>query len=143
MYVVVVGAGKIGAALARWLVDSDQEVAVIERDAVRCSALEEELGSISVTGDATEIGVQARAGAGRADIFIATTGSDGENMVACQLAKHRHGASRTIALVNVPGHERLFGILGIDMTINTADLIVGRIKHELNGLFVEELRGLG
>ena len=103
MYVLIVGAGRVGVSLARWLLAADHEVAVIERDAARCAALENELGSISVAGDGTEADILARAGANRADVFIAATGRDDDNMVACQLARHRFGASRIVAEVNNGG----------------------------------------
>ena len=143
MYVVIVGAGRVGVSLARWLVAAEHEVAVIDTDAPRCAALEDELGSISVLGDGTEAGVLAKAGANRADVLIATTARDDDNMMACQLAKHRFGASRTVALVHIPDHERLFEMLGIDVTISTTDLISGRIREEISGVLVEEAGRLG
>ena len=120
---------------------ADHEVAVIDWDKSRCAALEDELGSLSVLGDGTEASVLAKAGANRADLFIATTHSDDENMVACQLAKHRFGAARTASIVSVPDHERLFGLLGIDVIINTTDLIVDKIQEEMAVLLVEEVGG--
>ena len=63
---------------------------------------------MTITGDGTEVEVLTRAGANRAGIFIAVTGCDDQNLTACQLAKHRFGSSRTMALVNLPNHRRLF-----------------------------------
>ena len=143
MYVVIIGAGRIGTSLARWLVAAENEVAVIDRDPSRRASLEDELGSISVVGDGTEAGVLAKAGANRADIVIAATGRDDDNLAACQLAKHRFGASRTMSLVHIPEHERLFHLLGIDVSINSTDLIIGRIQEELSELLVEEIGTLG
>ena len=143
MYIVIVGGGRVGYAVARWLVGSDQEVAVIDKSATACAALEEELGSITVTGDGTEAETLAKAGANRADIFIAAMDRDEENMLACQLAKLHFGAARTVSLLNVSQHERLFNILGIDATIDKTDLIVGSIQQQLSGVMVEELQELG
>ena len=143
MYVVVVGAGRVGRSLARWLVTADHEVAVIDKDATRCAILEEELGSIAVTGDGTEAEILARAGTNRADVFVAATGRDDENLVACQLAKYRFGASRTIALANLPDHQRLFEMLGIDVTIDATAVIVERIQRELSSITVEEVGSTG
>ena len=139
MYVLIIGAGRVGVSVARWLLAADHEVAVIERDSSRCAALENELGSISVAGDGTEADILARAGANRADVFIAATGRDDDNMVACQLAKHRFGASRTVSLVNIPDHEALFNLLGMDIVINATELVAGRIRQELSELLAEEL----
>ena len=143
MYAVIVGAGRIGGSLARWLVAAGHEVAVIDWDTARCSALEDQLGSISVVGDGTEESILGKAGANRADVFIATTDRDDQNLMACQIAKHRFGAARTISLVNIPDHDPLFGLLGIDQTINITELIVDRIEEHLGGLMFEELDSAG
>jgi trk system potassium uptake protein TrkA len=143
VYVVILGAGKVGFALARWLVTSDHEVAVIDWDPSRCAALEDELGGISVVGDGTDAGVLARAGCNRADIFVGAGGVDEDNLIACQLARHRFGALKTISLVNIPEHEALFARLGIDVTVNATNMIVGRLREELSGaaiLDLEEMR---
>lgn len=132
MYVVVLGAGRIGSALARWLVSYEHEVVVIERDVARAAALEEELGNLTVVGDGTEAGVLYEAGISRADVFVAATGRDGDNLVACQMAKHHFAVAKTVALVNIPEHDRLFRTLGIDVTINVSDLLVTRIQAELS-----------
>ena len=143
MYVVIIGAGRIGASTARWLVAADHEVAAVDQDEHRCAALDSELGGISVVGDGTEAGVLARAGVNRADIFIATTNSDEDNMVACQLARHRFGVSYTVSLVSVPEYERLFNLLGIGVIINTTDLISSRLRDVVSGRLVEEVGSLG
>ena len=143
MYALIIGGGRIGSAIAKWLVDAEHEVAVIDIDPARRASLEDELGSIVVAGDGTEAGTLAKAGANRADIFIATTARDDENLVACQLAKHRFGASRTVSVVNISDHERLFNLLGVDITINTTELLVGRIQEELSEVLVEEVSSLG
>ena len=143
MYIVIVGAGTIGASIARWLVAADHEVAAIERDESKCASLETELGSISVVGDGTEAGVLAQAGVNRADIFIASMGSNEDNMVACQLARHRFGVSYTVSLVSVPEYEKLFNLLGIGVIINTTDLIVGRVQDLVSGRLAEEVGSPG
>ena len=143
MYAVIIGGGRIGAAIAKWLVDAEHEVAVIDIDPSKRASLEDELGSIVVAGDGTEAGTLAKAGANRADIFIATTAQDDENLVACQLAKHRFGASRTVSILNISDHERLFNLLGVDITINTTELLVGRVQEELSEVLVEEVGNLG
>ena len=143
MYIVILGAGRVGGLLARRMVIADHEVAVIDRDAARCSALEDELGSVAVIGDGTEASTLAKAGTNRADVFIATTGRDETNLAACQLARHRFEALHTASLVNIDDHDSLFKILGIDLTINATNLLVDRIHGELSTLLVEEIGSLG
>ena len=128
-------------SLARSLLAADHEVALIDRDVDRCASLEDELGSILIAGDGTEAGILARAGANRADVFIATTSRDDDNLVACQVARHRFGAKQAISLVNIPEHEALFGRLGVDAVVNTTELIVVRIQQQFGTLLEEEDMG--
>ena len=130
MHVVVVGAGRLGVSLARWLVAGGHEIAVVDGDRSRCSILDEALGSVSVVGRGTDASVLAKAGTNRADVLIATTGRDDVNLVACQLAKHHFGVSRTISVVNTGDHTDLFGLLGIDVTIDVTELVLGRIHQD-------------
>ena len=139
MYVLIVGAGRVGSVLARWLLTAEHEVTVVDRDPIRCAVLDEELGSITVVGDGTDAGVLAKAGANRAEIFIATTRRDDDNLVACQLARHHFRAEHTVALVNIADHERLFNRLGVDITISVTELLAGRIQDLLSGFLVEEV----
>ena len=146
MYVLIVGAGRVGSSIARWLLAGDHEITIIDNDPQRCSAIEDELGGVVVMGDATEATILAprtlaRAGASRADLLIATTRRDEENLVACQLAKHRFGAGKVVALVNVPEHVELFARLGIDVTVNLTELLVDRIQEDLAEMMVEDVGG--
>lgn len=131
MHAVIVGAGRVGVPLARWLVSAGHEVAVVDEDRARCSTLDESLGAVSVPGDGTDAGVLARAGTNRADVLIATTRADDINLVACQLAKHRFGVAKTISVVNNGEHKGLFGMLGIDVNVDVAELVLGRIQEGL------------
>ena len=131
MYIVILGAGTVGGAIAKWCLSLDHEVSVIDTDVSRCAALDEELGSVSVIGDGTDASVLIRAGCNRSDVFIGTSGFDEDNLVACQLARNEFGALKTIALVKIPEHEGLFIKLGIDVVINQTDILIDRLKGEL------------
>ena len=131
MYIIVVGAGKIGYHLSRSLLRSEHEVIIVERSAERCDAIRRELGNIVVPGDGCDEETLRRAGTARADVFIATTGRDQDNLVSCQIAKHRFRATRTIALVNIPSNGNLFEALGVDAWVSSTDVILHRIVEEL------------
>ena len=139
MYVIIVGAGRIGVSLTRWLLRAGHEVALVDRDPARCSAAEDELGSVSVVGDGTEAGVLTKAGVNRADIVVATTNLDDVNLVVCQLAAHQFGVNQTVGLVNISEHERLFDILGVGKVINTTDVILGSIQNSLTRQVLEQV----
>lgn len=131
MYVIVVGGGKVGYYLAKELVDEGQEVLVIEQDAARCQVISEELGDIVLRGDGCEIRVDEQAGMNRADIVIAVTGDDEDNLVTCQIAQHKFGVVRTIARINNPKNEGIFKQLGITTTVSATAAIMSDIEQEL------------
>ena len=132
MHIVIVGAGRIGGSLGRWLISAGHEIAVVEWERSRCSALDEALGSISVLGDGSDAGALAKAGTNRADVLIATTRKDDINLAACQLAKHHFSVARTISVVNVRDHAELLGILGVDVSIDVTEMVLGRIEEGLS-----------
>ncbi len=84
-----------------------------------------------VRGDGCEVMTQADVGVSRADVFIATTNEDEDNMVACQVAKHRFGVPRTIARVSNPKNEAIFKKLGVDCTIVVTNIILKHIQEEI------------
>jgi len=131
MYIVVVGGGKVGYSLTRELLSEGHEVLVIERDAGKCERITEELGSVAMRGDGCEVTTMAEAGAERADMVIAVTGDDEDNLVVCQVAKHKFNVPRTIARINNPKNERIFKELGIDATVSSTIVILEHIAREL------------
>ena len=133
MYIIVVGAGDVGYGLAKALIRSDHEVFIIEISPERCNAIREELGSLVIAGSGCDEAVLREAGASRAEVFIAVTGSDPDNLAACQMAQHRFNVPRTISLISNAGNEPLFRELGVDVCINSTDIILSRIEEELPG----------
>jgi trk system potassium uptake protein TrkA len=131
MYIIVVGGGKVGYYLAKELVESDHETLIIESDFGKCAEIAEDLGDIVMRGDGCEASTLERAGAGRADIIIAVTGDDEDNLVVCQVAKHKFDVPRTIARMCSPKNEAIFRILGIDTAISATGAIMAQIEQEL------------
>ena len=131
MYVVVVGGGKVGFYLTKELLEQGHEVLLVERDPDRVDRIIEELGNVAVLGDGCEVSIQAEAGAARADVMVAVTGDDEDNLVACQVAKARFNVPRVIARVNNPKNERIFRTLGIDITVSATAVMMSLIEHEM------------
>jgi trk system potassium uptake protein TrkA len=73
----------------------------------------------------------AEAGTGRADMLVAVTGDDEDNLVACQIAKHKFNVPRTIARSSNPKNEPLFKKLGIDVTVSSTNIILESIEQEV------------
>ena len=132
MFVVVAGGGKVGSNVARTLLKRGHEVTLIEQRPDRYEQLEREFEHQVQVGDATEIFVLERAGIGRpADIVIAVTGDDEDNLVIGQLAKEKYGVERVIARVNDPRNQPLFDLLGIRQTVSAMQMVLGLIEHEV------------
>ena|SRR3990170_89232 len=131
MYTIVVGGGKVGYYLARELLDEGHEVLIIEKDAGKCERIAEELGDIALRGDGCEAATMDEAGFGRADMVIAVTGDDEDNLVSCQVAKVKFAVPRTIARINNPKNEDIFKKLGIDTTVSATAAILAQIEQEL------------
>lgn len=131
MYIIVIGGGKIGYHLSKALMAEGHEILVIEKDRSRIEFICGELGSICLLGDGCEAAIQAEAGTARADMLIAVTGDDEDNLVACQVAKYKFKVPRTIARSNNPKNETLFRMLGIDFTVSSTNVIMENIQQEV------------
>jgi len=131
MYIVIIGGGKVGFYLAKELVEANHEVLIIERNAAKCVEIQEELGEIVMRGDGCEAAIQEQAGSGRADLFLAVTGEDEDNLVASQVAKHVFNVPRAVARINNPKNEQIFRKLGIDSTVSATTAIMSHIEQEL------------
>jgi trk system potassium uptake protein len=131
MYAIIVGAGKVGRNLARELIAKGQEITLLESSRPRYLSIEEEFEHAAQYGDATELWVLERAGIQRADLVIAVTGDDEDNMLVCQVAKEKYLCDRIIARVNNPRNYEHFKLLGIQPAVSATDLILRLIEHEV------------
>src|SRR5918999_69932 len=131
MYIIVVGAGKVGWGLARELLEKDNEVTLIENNRERFATVEQELEHNVQYGDASELWVLERAGISRADMVIAVTGDDEDNMLICQVAKEKYLVDRITARENTPRNRQHFDLLGIKPLVSATDLILRLIEHEV------------
>ncbi len=131
MYIIVVGGGRVGYYLTKTLLDEGHEVLIVEKEAAICEAINDELGSICFRGDGCEAATLAEVGTDRADMLIAVTGGDEDNLVACQVAKHKFNVPRTVARIRNPQNKTLFKKLGIDVTVSSTDVILEHIEEEV------------
>ncbi len=130
MYVVINGGGKVASYLARQLLESGNAVAIIEKREDIANKLVSELPGdpLIIHGDGCDSIFQEDAGVSRADVFVAATGDDDDNLVACQLAKVAFAVPRTVARVNNPKNEHIFHALGIEAISSTT--IISRLIEE-------------
>lgn len=131
MYVIVVGGGNVGYYLTKDLTAAGHEVLLLEKDGARAQRLTEDLGETVQHGDGCEVRVMEEMGFSRADVVVAATGEDEDNLIVCQMAQQRFGVLRTISRVNSPANEALFAQLGIDTTVSATRLIFNLIEQEI------------
>lgn len=129
MFIVIVGAGKLGFFLAKKLSLGKHTVSVIEKDRAICEDIAKKLEVMVVNGDGCNPDILEEAGAPRADVVAAVTGDDEDNLIVCQLSKELFKAKRTVGRVNNPDNERLYAELGVDVPVD-ATMIIGKIIEE-------------
>jgi trk system potassium uptake protein TrkA len=129
--VIIAGAGKVGWNLARELIEKGHEVTLLENDRRRYLVVEQELEHAVQYGDASELWVLERAGIQRADLVIAVTGDDEDNILICQMARDKYDVERIVARVNNPRNLDHFKELGIEPAVSATDLILRLIEHEV------------
>jgi trk system potassium uptake protein TrkA len=131
MYIIVIGGGKVGYYLTKQLLAEGHEVAVIEKNKQKVEQIANDLGSVAIHGDGSDARPMQEAGMNRADIVVAVTGDDEDNLIVCQMAKKKFGVKRTIARINNPKNEHIFRVLGIDVTVSPVDILVAQIEREI------------
>lgn len=131
MYIVIAGGGMVGSYLAQVLLRSGHEVAVIEDNLKASDYLSVMLEGnyLVIHGDGCDSRFQEDAGVRGADVFVATTGKDDNNLVACEIAQRVFHVPRVVARVNNPKNLRIFQEVGIECVSSTT-LIANLIEEE-------------
>lgn len=132
MKIVIAGGGKVGYYLVKTLLPYKHKITVIESKFELCEKIANELNIYAINGDGTSIEHLTEARVDVADIFIAVTGKDQENLIACQLAKRNFGVKRTIARVNNPKNIDVFEKLGVDKAVSSTSIIADLIEQEVD-----------
>lgn len=131
MYIIIIGGGRLGYFLLKELLNEGHESLVLEKDSRICKTITDELGSVCFRGDGCEAATLGEVGAGRADMLVAVTGDDEDNLVSCQVAKHKYNVPRTIARIRNPQNAFLFKKLGVDVTVSATNIILEAIEREV------------
>lgn len=142
MYIIIAGGGKIGYYLVKTLLSYKHRIIVIEPQIELCEKLANELNISTFNGDATDLDILTQAEVDKADAFIAVTGRDEDNLIACQLAKRNFGVDRTIARVNNPKNIEVFQKLGVDLAVSSTSVIADLIEQEVDYTGIKTLMKL-
>jgi len=131
VFVLIIGGGKVGLNTARQLLQLGHEIALVEQRKTRFDLIYPELEDSLVFGDGTEIWVLEKAGIGRADMVVAVTGDDEDNIIISQISKLKFGVPKVVARVNNPFNQPTFDLLGVEATVCAATSMLRMILHEL------------
>jgi trk system potassium uptake protein TrkA len=146
MFILIVGGGKVGTYLARGLLKQQHEVVVIEKDSRKAQMMTNLLESdLAVVGDGCDPNVLIQAGVARADVVVADTGDDEDNLVVVLISK-KHSKARCIARVNNPKNKLIFESLDTEQpvtVISSTEIILDIIDDRVNATALETLARLG
>jgi trk system potassium uptake protein len=125
---IIAGKGKMLYFLCRSFSSKGHHVVIVDRDKEECVQLARQLTATVIHGDASDPGILKDAGAMDADVILAVTPDDQDNLVICQLAALQFGPLRTIALANDPENVEIFEKLGV--TAFSTTHIVGSLIEQ-------------
>lgn len=132
MYVIIVGAGKVGYFLAQRMLLNKHTVCIVEKDKAVCEDIAKKMELVVIHGDGCDPRILEEAGIRRSNVLAAVTGDDEDNLIVCQLAKEIFSVKRTVARVNNPSNEHTFSELGIDVPIDSTKIIAKIIEDEVS-----------
>jgi trk system potassium uptake protein TrkA len=146
MFVLIVGGGKVGTYLTRALLKEDHEVVVIEKDPKKAQMMTNLLETdVAIVGDGCDPVVLGQAGIARADVVVADTGDDEDNLVVCLIAK-KQSKARCIARVNNPKNKMIFESIDTNdpvTAISSTEIILGVIDEQVNARDLASIATLG
>jgi len=136
MRVVIAGGGNVGTYIATELQKAGHEVLIVEVDpdrVARAQAAGEPEGVEWLNVDGCEVSSFAKAEPGRADVVVAVTGDDEDNLVISLLAKQEFGVPRVVARVNNPSNEWMFNASwGVDVSVSTPHLLTALVEEAVS-----------
>lgn len=132
MKVVIIGGDKVSYYLIHALVENGHDLTVIENRIEACERLNRDLDISVFHGDGTHLETLERAGARSADVLIALTGRDENNLIACEIAKRSLGIRTTVSKVNNPRNRDIFVRKGVDKSFSSTQLLVDIIEQEIS-----------
>jgi trk system potassium uptake protein len=130
MHVIIIGRGKTVYFLAKQFASKGYQLTLINQDLAECRALSRHLKATVVHGDGSNPAILEEAGARQAEIVLALTPHDQDNLVTCQLAQRMYDVPRTVALVNDPDNEEVFRRLGITAAFSATRILLGLIEEQ-------------
>jgi trk system potassium uptake protein TrkA len=132
MNILIVGAGKVGRKLARDMIERGHKVKLVDKDELVCEKIEKKGDLEVICGDGCDPLVLELAGIKIADIVVAVTKDDEDNLVIAQLAKLQPNKPKVVSVVNHPKNEWLFNKKwGIDASLSQTSILTDLIEQQI------------
>lgn len=142
MYVVIMGAGRVGLSLANLLIEDGYDITVIDNNEELCRNAAAELDALVICGNGANSKLLEEVNIGEADFFVATTGNDEANLLSCIIVK-KYNVPNIIARVSNPDNEEAFMEVGIDNVISPERTASGFLEKLITRPNVADLITLG
>ncbi|MBN1673046.1 MAG: TrkA family potassium uptake protein [Kiritimatiellae bacterium] len=142
MYIIIAGGGMVGGDLAKRLVAKKHDVVVVDEDKTTCDKLYSETGVIAVNGHAAHVEVLREAGIEKADVVVAATGDDAENL-ACVVLARSAGVDRVLVRMRDPAYESAYKLAGASAIVRVTDLMVNQMMMEVEQPAAREIMTIG
>ncbi len=139
---MVAGGGRVGGELINKLLEGKHDVVVVERDKEVCNRIYSETGAITVNGSAARAEVLEEAGVRKADIVVAVTGNDADNL-ACAILSKSFDVPRIIVRMRNPAYENAYRIAGVTSIVRLVDLVVNQMIVEIEKPRVRRIMTIG
>ena len=128
MRVILIGNGKLAYFLGKKFVAEKHQLTIINCSPTEAEKFSHQIRATVIIGDGTHPNVLRAAEAEKADLVLALTTQDEDNLVACQIAQQYYGVPRTIALVNDPAHQQFFEQMGITVAFSATQILANLIE---------------
>lgn len=142
MYVIIMGAGRVGLSLANLLIEDGYDIAVIDNNEELCRNAAADLDALVICGNGTNSKLLEEVNIEEADFFVATTGNDEANLLSCIIVK-KYDVPNIIARVSNPDNEKAFMEVGIDNVISPERTASGFLEKLITRPNVADLITLG
>lgn len=130
MYIIIIGCGETGSALAKHLASEDHEIVVVENNEERAKSLAGSMDALVIHGDGSNTEILKDAGIEKADAVVTLTRDDNTNLTICQIVK-KFNVKRIVARVNDPTKQDLYIGLEITAAISPIAAIVSYFKNAI------------
>jgi len=130
MYIVIIGCGKTGSAVADLLSKNGEDVVVIDKNKRAFNKLSPDFTGFTINGDATEVEILLESKINKADMAIVTTEIDTVNSMVSQIAKDIYEVPKVIVKINEPDKAVIYRNTDI-LTISPTDLFIDELRDRL------------